>query len=560
MAAPWERVTGRTGRARKLCLSQNMNIIECQNLSKTFSGRKETTIALDDVSFSIPVGRIVGLLGPDGAGKTTLMRLLCGLLRPTRGTATVLGFDSVQDAYRIQAEVGYMPQKFGLYENMTVEENLSLYAQLHGVSAEQRTARYPRLLQLTNLTRFSDRMAGKLSGGMKQKLNLVCALVSQPKLLLLDEPTVGVDILARRELWSILQQIAREESTTVLASTAYMDEADFCDQTLVLIEGKLIANQKPDEIKSLAKPYLADSAGSVAVSSDLLPSEKPYSRKTATAGEEFEKGFQVLLSGSVAPPLERKAQFAPNQEALVRAKNLVKTFGSFTAVNNVSFDVRRGEIFGLLGANGAGKTTTFRALCGLSGIDSGEIEICSRKLKANLAFARSQIGYVAQKFSLYGDLSVRQNLEFFGGAYGLRSLRLKQRVNWALESFELTPFAQMDAGKLPLGFKRRLAMGAALLHEPPILFLDEATSGADPMARYDFWRRIINLADSGVAVIITTHFLDEARYCDRMIVMQDGVSIACGSAAEIISQSGGAPNLEEAFVRLIQRENAGVNA
>lgn len=512
-----------------------MSIIECRNLTKTFSRSKDVITALDDVSFSVSEGQIVGLLGPDGAGKTTLMRLLCGLLRPTRGEATVMGFNTQRQSDRIQNSVGYMPQKFGLYENMTVEENLTLYANLHGAPASERKKRFLPLLEMANLSRFTDRMAGKLSGGMKQKLALACALVSEPQLLLLDEPTVGVDILARRELWTILQQIVREKSTTVLASTAYMDEADFCNQTLVLFEGKLLANKTPDEIKKLGRAQDAAS-----------PNQ--------SAGEAFEKGFQTLISGSAAPELKRKTPFNPEGEILIHAENLVKKFGSFTAVNNVSFDVRRGEIFGLLGANGAGKTTTFRALCGLSGIDSGKIEICSRELNSNLAFARNQIGYVAQKFSLYGDLSVRQNLEFFGGAYGLRSQQLKQRVEWALESFELASFAGMDAGKLPLGFKRRLAMGAALLHEPPILFLDEATSGADPMARYDFWRRIIALADSGVAVIITTHFLDEARYCDRMTIMQDGVSIANGSAEEIIRLSGGAPNLEEAFVKLIQSD------
>lgn len=504
-----------------------MNVVECRHLSKTFREGRQRVEALADLSFHVNAGQIVGLLGPDGAGKTTLIRLLCGLLRPTSGSADVLGWDTVRQSGLIQSHIGYMPQKFGLYENMTAAENLDLYARLHAVPQKERDERFPRLLNMTNLAPFAGRTAGRLSGGMKQKLALVCALVSRPKLILLDEPTVGVDVLSRRELWRILREIAAE-GTAILASTSYMDEADFCDRTLVLFDGKLMADSAPAEIRRRAEPF----------------TEKP----------SFEEGFQLLLTGSVPEPLTRRNRGGPDAPLMIRVENLTKKFGSFTAVDRVSFDVRRGEIFGLLGANGAGKTTTFRALCGLSPADGGRIEIAGVDLARETKTAWNRIGFVAQKFSLYSDLSVRRNMEFFGGAYGLRGARRKERVAWGLETFDLSPLADRDAGKLSMGYKRRLAMACALLHEPSILFLDEATSGTDPTARYEFWRLIMGLADAGAAVVVTTHFLDEARFCDRMLIMQDGAAVASGNVEEIIRQGGNAPNLEEAFVRIIQEK------
>ncbi|MDO4588092.1 MAG: ATP-binding cassette domain-containing protein [Planctomycetia bacterium] len=505
-----------------------MNIIECRNLSKQFKEGRQKIEALSDISFDVYPGQIVALLGPDGAGKTTLMRLLCGLLSPTSGSAHVLNWNSVRQAGKIQSHIGYMPQKFGLYENMTVGENLTLYARLHAVSSKESRERFPQLLEMTNLAAFTDRMAGNLSGGMKQKLALACALVSRPELMLLDEPTVGVDILSRRELWHILREIVRSEGTTILASTSYMDEADFSDRTLVLFDGKLIADSTPEEIRNRALPF--------------------------TSQPTFEQGFQVLLTGSVPPPLERQNPVRKEASIVIRVDNLVKRFGSFTAVDHVSFEVRQGEIFGLLGANGAGKTTTFRALCGLSSSDDGRIEIAGLDLAQKTKSVWNRIGFVAQKFSLYSDLTVRQNMEFFGGAYGLRVSARQNRIQWGMKTFNLEPYADREAGKLSMGYKRRLAMACSLLHEPSILFLDEATSGADPIARYEFWKLIMELADSGVAIVVTTHFLDEARFCDRILIMQDGVAVASGNGEEIIRQAGNAPNLEEAFVRIIQEK------
>ena len=316
-----------------------MNIIVCRHIGKIFQSGKRGTVALEDVSFELERGKITGLIGPDGSGKSTLLRILAGLLSPDSGQAEVLGFDTVRESDKIQDVIGYMPQKFGLYENLTVLENLKLYADLHEVPAEIQEQRFADLLKMTGLERFPDRFFGKLSGGMKSKLALACSLVSMPELLLLDEPTVGVDVLSRRELWNLLRRIAKSEKTTVLVSTSYMDEADFCERVLIFFKGKILADGSPESIRKQAESEVRNPT--------------------------FEQGFQKLITGAVPPPLKRLHPPAPEADVMVSAKALVKKFGSFTAVNQVSFEVRRGEIFGLLGANGAGKTTTFRMLCGL---------------------------------------------------------------------------------------------------------------------------------------------------------------------------------------------------
>ncbi len=529
------------------------SIISCSHLSKTFKESGEEIHALQDVSFEVSPGSITGLLGPDGAGKTTLIRCLCGLLHPSQGTVCVLGADAVRQSGQIQGHIGYMPQKFGLYENMTVEENIRLYARLHGISREDYDSRVPMLLERNRLSNFTSRMAGALSGGMKQKLALICALISRPKLMILDEPTVGVDVLARRELWNILRQTVAEESMTALVSTAYMDEADYCDRTLILFEGKLLADKTPDEVKALgAAPQLAMSNEQLAIDAKRSPPLLPTAY-CLLPPPSFEQGFMRLMTGSVPEPLKRNNPVAADAPEIIRVENLVKRFGDFVAVNNVSFTVRRGEIFGLLGANGAGKTTTFRAMCALSRANEGTILFDGKPLEKNLEFARNNIGYVAQKFSLYGDISVRQNLLFFGGAYGLSGKKLRERIAWAVEVFNLSEYLNMIAAQLSMGYKRRLAMACALLHNPPILFLDEATSGADPIARREFWKRILALADDGVAVVITTHFLDEAAYCDRILIMRDGCEVASGTVEQIIAQGGGA-TLEDAFVNIVSQK------
>lgn len=505
-------------------------VIRCCDLSKSFMTDGKESCALSNLSFELEAGKITGLLGPDGSGKTTLLRLMTGLYRPSVGKLEVLGLDSVKDAAKIQSTVGYMPQKFGLYEDLTVAENLSLYADLHAIPADDQKTRFKELLQLTDLAQFTGRMAGKLSGGMKQKLALACTLVSHPPLLLLDEPTVGVDVLSRRELWHILRELADREQMSVIVSTAYLDEADYCDHTLILFNGRLSADGTASEIAHKA-------IGKI---------EKPC----------FEDGFMFSLYGDVPPKLKRKGKPQTDAPVMVRVNNLTKRFGDFTAVDNISFEVHKGEIFGLLGANGAGKSTTFRMLCGLTGVDGGTLEVAGCNLRHSPVAARRRLGFVAQKFSLYTDLNVMDNLEFFGGAYGLHGRKLSDRIKWALESFSLKDFSTVSTAKLPLGYKRRLSMACALLHEPDILFLDEATSGADPMARREFWARIIDLADSGVTVIITTHFLDEAEYCDRMVIMMDGMIPAAGTPDEIrklgVTPENKNPTLEDAFVNVIK--------
>jgi len=326
-------------------------------------------------------------------------------------------------------------------------------------------------------------------------------------------------------MWSILRQFVEEEAMTIIASTAYLDEADYCDQTLILFEGRLLAQGTPDEIRKMAERFVEDPT--------------------------FEEAFQLLICGSVPERLTRRNPVREDAPVRIEVQDLVQRFGDFTAVDHLSFQIRSGEIFGLLGANGAGKTTTFRMLCGLNQATEGKITVDGEPLARNLERMRSQTGYVAQKFSLYADLSVRQNMEFFGGAYGVRGKLLQERIDWAMETFQLKPFARMNAEKLAMGFKRRLAMACALLHQPSIVFLDEATSGTDPISRHEFWRKILDLADSGVAVIITTHFMDEAQYCDRILIMRDGLSIAVGSVDEICRQGGNAATLEEAFVNLV---------
>ncbi len=516
-------------------------------------------------------GAITALVGPDGAGKTTLLRLTAGLLTADSGTLTVLGIDVKQDPQNVQNRIGYMPQRFGLYEDLSVAENLNLYADLHGVTAAQRRERYPRLMEMTALRPFADRLAGRLSGGMKQKLGLACTLVRSPELLLLDEPTVGVDPLSRRELWAIIQQLTGEQHLSVLLSTAYLDEAQRCDDAIVLHQGQILMQAAPAEVSELAagKTYLleprtdqparelqaallaepdvvdavpeggrvrmvlADKADNQAV----LRSVPHEASETTTP--RFEDGFMILLrkvdsdrAESRLLPLEHPPQEA-NGSAVVEVHDLVRKFGSFTAVDHLSFEVRQGEVFGLLGPNGAGKTTTFRMLCGLLPATAGKLRVAGADLRMARASARQRIGYVAQKFSLYAQLSVLENIEFFCGAYGLRGKRRRERVNWALDQFELRPFANLPSGQLPGGYKQRLAMAVALVHEPAILFLDEPTSGVDPLARREFWQRITSLAAQGVTVIVTTHFMVEAEYCDRVAILDAGKILAQGTPSEL---------------------------
>lgn len=579
--------------------------VAARSLHKRFvvKASKQVVRALDDVSLEVPAGTLTALVGPDGAGKTTLLRLMAGLMRADEGELRVLGIDVSADPQAVQDHISYMPQRFGLYDDLSVQENLDLYADLHGVSPSQRRERYGRLMEMTDLGRFTDRPAGKLSGGMKQKLGLACTLVRSPDLLLLDEPTVGVDPLSRRELWQIVQQLVDEEKLSVIVSTAYLDEAERCSHVFVLREGKLIAEGTPAEIRDraqgmcfvaappegeaprLMQARLLDAQQHIV---DAVPQggEVHFIRRQGTddaalaallAGARaepvpprLEDGFMTLLRTQQAPdPAPTITQpataagLAPAQgepgEVVIEVKDLVRRFGDFVAVASTSFSVRRGEIFGLLGPNGAGKTTTFRMLCGLLPASGGQLRVAGVDLRHARAQARQRIGYVSQKFALYGNLTVRENLSFFGGAYGLRGQKLRERMDTVLRQFDLERELDAPSGQLPGGYRQRLAMATGLLHEPEILFLDEPTSGADPLARREFWRRITALAEGGTTVVITTHFMEEAEYCDRIVIQDAGKVLAIGTPREVRMQAldGGDSakriDMEQAFIGIVEK-------
>ncbi len=568
-------------------------------VSKTFIAGGLTVKALAGVDIRTRPGQVTGLIGPDGAGKTTLMRLAAGLLVPDSGRIQVLGIDVVRDPLTVQSSVGYMPQRFGLYEDLSVQENLDLYADLQGVPKGERPARYRELMHMTGLAPFTRRLAGRLSGGMKQKLGLACTLVRPPRLLLLDEPTVGVDPVSRRELWEIVYRQVHEEGMSVLLSTAYLDEAERCEEVILLHQGKRLGQGTPASFSepmrgrsfhvsapSISKRALQGRLSAVAGVVDAIIEGEQVRVVTAQGGMPplpaalaatkgltvtpadpiFEDAFIATLKGdqaAAAPAAvsHQPAATAGGDGAVIQVRDLQRRFGDFYAVKGVSFSVQRGEIFGLLGANGAGKTTTFRMLCGLLPVSAGEVQVADLDLRRAAARARGRLGYMAQRFSLYVDLTVLQNLRFFASAYGLTRNRARQRIDWALEAFELTDYANAASGDLPLGYKQRLAMAAALMHEPDILFLDEPTSGVDPLARREFWQRINALAEAGVTVLVTTHFMDEANYCDRLVIMAEGEVLAEGTPVEMKARFRSSelpdPTMEDAFIGLIEaHENA----
>lgn len=570
-------------------MDADMDAVAVRDLSKSFGKGSERREALKHVSLQIPVGSMTALIGPDGAGKTTLLRLLAGILTPQAGEIHVLGHRLPQDALVLQSKIGYMPQHFGLYEDLTVEENLTLFADLHGIPHAEREGRFADLLTMTALGPFRKRLAGQLSGGMKQKLGLACTLVHPPQLLLLDEASVGVDPISRRELWIIIRRQVEEQKVTVLLSTAYMDEAERCDHVLLLHEGEILAQGGPAQLTAPLQghAFVLEGTSQSPRSLQSQISRLPGVVDAVVQGE----GLRIVMQQPEAPVLQGemaaygvpKAVPARLEDAfvsllfdrsahhvvplpqrrtdvqdgtVVEVKALYRYFGSFAAVKNVGFHVRKGEIFGLLGANGAGKSTTFRMLCGLLPSSSGTLRVAGADLRTATADARARIGYVSQKFSLYGMLSVQQNLTFFAAAYGLRNQRKKERMEWALEELELREYTSMNAGDLPLGYKQRLALACALMHEPEILFLDEPTSGVDPLARREFWARVNALAEGGTTCLVTTHFMEEAEYCDHLVLMSLGEVLASGTPAEIKEKVRRPdlphPSMEDAFIALIE--------
>lgn len=568
-------------------------LVEIQGISKRFVEGDKTSLAIDNLYARIPAGQVTGLVGPDGAGKTTLIRLIAGLLKPDAGVITAAGLDSIRGARQIHSIMGYMPQRFGLYEDLTVAENLNLYADLQDVTGQDRRRIFDRLLSFTGLEPFQRRLAGRLSGGMKQKLGLACTLVRKPRLLLLDEPSVGVDPVSRRELWKMVHELV-DEGIGVLWSTAYLDEAERCGTVLLMNEGRLLHDGPPGlmTVQADGRVFLATDLGADkrrvqamaqalpdvvdaliqgnAIRLVMAPGAPPPKAGALGAGPDmrilpaaprFEDAFVMQLRdvAKTEHPVIRHqpaAHMNSGPRDIVVADDLTAKFGDFTAVNNVSFEVLRGEIFGLLGPNGAGKSTTFKMLCGLLPPTSGLAQVAGIDLGQASAEGRARIGYMAQKFSLYGDLSVQQNFDFFSGIYGLVGAARRARVEEMIENFDLRPYLKTDARDLPLGFKQRLSLACAIMHDPAILFLDEPTSGVDPLTRREFWGYINNMVHGGMTVLVTTHFLDEAEYCDRIALIYRANVIALGSPDNLKERASlgksGAVTLEDAFIHLVE--------
>ena len=592
-----------TGSSNNININERI-VLEFTNVQKIFSSGRLETHALKNISLGVKRGIVTGLIGPDGAGKTTLMRLAAGLLVPDNGQIRALGMNVSTDYLAVQASIGYMPQRFGLYEDLSVQENLDLYADLQGLPKKSRPDRYGELMNMTGLSPFTSRLAGRLSGGMKQKLGLACSLLRSPRLLLLDEPTVGVDPLSRRALWDIIQHMIKNEGTSVLISTAYMDEAERCEEVVLLYEGEMLGNGTPNQFKKdlKGKSYTVSVSGikkreiqeKIAANPSVIDAVIKEGRIRIVLDVESPPDIELLLPGlkgisiePTPPSLEdsfisilRKHQsknerkktdkkpsriinrnhFENSDENVIEANEVKRRFGDFYAVKGVTFEVRRGQVFGLLGANGAGKSTTFRMLCGLLPASEGTLRVAGENLRYAPAAARSRIGYMSQKFSLYGNLSVKQNLRFFSSTYGLYGADRTERMEWALNEFDLSQLADSNSIDLPLGYKQRLAMACALMHNPEILFLDEPTSGVDPIARREFWSRINSLAEQGVTIMVTTHFMEEAEYCDRLAIMADGEILALGTPEDIKAGQKSSdkpdPNMEDAFISLIMgKEN-----
>ena len=482
-----------------------MNAIEVNSISKHY-GKVQ---ALHDVSFSVGKGEVFGLIGPDGAGKTSMYRILCSLLLPDAGTATVDGYDVVSQMKEIRKRVGYMPGKFSLYQDLTVEENLKFFATLFNTTVEEN---YDSIKAIySQLERFKNRRAGALSGGMKQKLALCCALVHQPSVLFLDEPTTGVDPISRAEFWEILAQL-KARDITIVASTPYLDEVRSCERVAFLSEGVIRGIGTPEEILT-----------------------------------EFRDVFNP-------PSIEHEGSNKVGNEAenVIEVEHLVKAFGTFRAVDDISFTVKRGEIFGFLGANGAGKTTAMHMLTGLNQPTSGTGRVVGFDIRTEYEQIKKHIGYMSQKFSLYEDLTVAENISLFAGIYGMQDDEIRHKTDALLQRLNFAEHRNTLVSNLPLGWKQKLAFSVSIFHEPGVVFLDEPTGGVDPATRRQFWELIYDAAERGITVFVTTHYMDEAEYCDRISIMVDGKIKALGTPDEL-KRSLNQPDMNHVFTYLARQ-------
>ncbi|MBQ3753148.1 MAG: ABC transporter ATP-binding protein [Prevotella sp.] len=480
-----------------------MNAIEVENVSKSYGAVK----ALDDVSFTVGKGEVFGLIGPDGAGKTSMFRILCSLLLPDSGTATVDGFDVVRQMREVRCRVGYMPGKFSLYQDLTIEENLTFFATLFGTTVEEG---YDSIKAIySQIERFKNRRAGALSGGMKQKLALSCALVHQPSVLFLDEPTTGVDPVSRKELWEMLLML-KERGITIVASTPYLDEVRCCQRVAFLDQGKVRGIDTPEAIL-----------------------------------ERFQDVFNP-------PGIEAVAVIQQQTEPVIEVEHLVKAFGDFRAVDDISFTVKKGEIFGFLGANGAGKTTAMHMLTGLNQPTSGTGRVCGYDIRTEYEQIKRHIGYMSQRFSLYEDLTVAENIRLFAGIYGMKKEDIRRKTDEVLRQLKFEKHKDDLVGSLPLGWKQKLAFSVSIFHEPGVVFLDEPTGGVDPATRRQFWELIYDAARRGITVFVTTHYMDEAEYCDRISIMVDGKIKAMGTPGELKKEYN-QPDMDHVFTYLARQ-------
>ena len=480
-----------------------MNAIEVNSVSKGYGAVK----ALDDVSFSVGRGEVFGLIGPDGAGKTSMYRILCSLLLPDSGSVTVDGFDVVSQMKEVRKRVGYMPGRFSLYQDLTVEENLKFFATLFGTTIDEG---YDSIKVIySQIERFRNRKAGALSGGMKQKLALSCALVHQPSILFLDEPTTGVDPVSRKEFWEMLSML-KERNITIMASTPYLDEVRCCERVAFLNQGKIRGIDTPDVILDRF--------------SDIFnPPGLKHEKTTGTDGEN-----------------------------VIEVEHLVKAFGDFRAVDDISFTVRKGEIFGFLGANGAGKTTAMHMLTGLNQPTSGTGRVVGYDVRTEYEQIKRHIGYMSQKFSLYEDLTVAENIRLFAGIYGMKDEEIHRKTDELLKRLHFSEHRDTLVASLPLGWKQKLAFSVSIFHEPGVVFLDEPTGGVDPATRRQFWELIYDAAHRGITVFVTTHYMDEAEYCDRISIMVDGKIKGIGTPDEL-KREFNQPDMDHVFTYLARQ-------